>query len=237
MLAASLRIPVKFTAHGTTIGDASEADWGAMLRSFLPARYGIGPIFAVDSRDHESKQIDLAVYDRQYSPLFFEAPGSNALFVPIECVYAVFEVKQEINANYVGYAAEHIASVRQLHRTSADVYHLDGMSPGKDPANQPILGGILGARSAWENIRNDAARANLLEPTGDRRIDLGIALDNGAFDIIDGSIEYNPPGTQLIYFALHLFKRLRPLATALSPDVDAYEQALGRYEPSQADDS
>lgn len=232
-LAAKLRIPATFTTHGTTIGDATEADWSGMLRSFLPARYAVGPIFAVDSQGSRSEQIDLAVYDRQYSPLFFETPGcASTLFVPAECVYAVFEIKQELNAEYIGYAADKIASVRRLYRTSATVYHIDGSSPGKRPEDQPILGGIITQRCTWTSIRGEAARRNLLTPEGDRSLDLGLALDAGAFDISGGDITYSPDGTQLIYFALHLFKRLRPLGTALAPDLDVYEEALSRV-PSE----
>jgi integrative and conjugative element protein (TIGR02256 family) len=227
-LAASLRIPATFTSHGTTIGDASEADWAGMLRSFLPARYGVGPIFAVDSQGGESLQVDLAVYDRQYSPLFFDAPGSGSLIVPVECVYAVLEVKQDLTIQHISDASDKVESVRRLHRTSADVYHLDGTSPGKRPENQPILGGIITQRSTWKDLKSRAARKNLLAPTGNRHLDIGLVLDIAAFDIDAGNIGYSPDGTQLIFFALHLFKRLRPLATALSPDIDAYETALSR---------
>ncbi|MES5825141.1 DUF6602 domain-containing protein [Streptomyces sp. RG80] len=231
-LAAKLRIPATFTNHGTTIGDATEADWSGMLSSFLPARYGVGPIFAVDSRGGQSKQIDLAIYDRQYSPLFFQTPGSSSvLFVPAECVYAVFEIKQELNKNYVEYAADHIASVRQLYRTSADVYHLNGVSPGKDPDDQPILGGVITQRSGWTDMGGGVARSNLLAERGEGRIDLGLVLDVTAFDITEGSIEYSPEGMQLVFFAMHLFKRLRPLATALAPDIDAYETVLSSDQP------
>lgn len=225
-LAATLRIPATFTSHGTTIGDASEADWAGMLRSFLPVRYGVGPIFAVDSQGGESLQVDLAIYDRQYSPLFFDAPGSGALVVPAECVYAVFEVKQDLTISHITQASDKIESVRRLRRTSADVHHLDGTSPGKRPEDQPILGGIITQRSSWKDLKSRAARKNLLAPTGDRHLDIGLVLDIAAFDIEAGNISYNPDGTQLIYFALHLFKRLRPLATALAPDIDAYEGAL-----------
>lgn len=159
LLATTLDVTAAFTAHGTTIGDVSEADWGAMLRSFLPARYGVGPIFAVDSRDRESKQIDLAVYDRQYSPLIFEAPGSNAQFVPIECVYAAFEVEQELNATYVDYAAEHIASVRRLYRMSADVYHLQGSAPARIAPTSPFS-----VASSPPSVNGQTCKARQPEP-------------------------------------------------------------------------
>lgn len=227
-LAAALRIPASFTKHGTTIGDASEANWGEMLRTFLPARYGVGPIFAVDSKGYESQQIDLAIYDRQYSPLFFDSPGSGVLVVPVESVYAVFEVKQELNPTNLRYAAEKVSSVRRLTRTSAPVYQVDGITEGKRPENQPIIGGLITQRVTWRDITSSTAKKNLLAFDGTEKLDIGLALNVAAFDISGRDIEFSPDGTQLIYFALHLFKRLRPLATALAPDIDAYEAALKR---------
>src|SRR4051812_2320079 len=74
-LAATLGVTASFTSHGTTIGDASEANWVQMLRSVLPTRYGISPIFAVDHQGRISEQIDIAIYDQQYAPLFFTSPA------------------------------------------------------------------------------------------------------------------------------------------------------------------
>lgn len=66
-LRSALQVTVEFTAHSTTISDASKAYWTGMLGEFLPSRYGVGPVFAVDSFGGQSQQIDVAVYDRQYA--------------------------------------------------------------------------------------------------------------------------------------------------------------------------
>ena len=118
-----------------------------MLRSFLPARYAVGPVFALDADGEQSEQIDLAVYDRQYSPLWFEAGGSR--FVPVESIYAVIEVKQTLNLTNLRYAADEVASVRRLSRTSAKIVDIYGTHNGPLPSVRPILGGIVALRTDW----------------------------------------------------------------------------------------
>jgi Domain of unknown function (DUF6602) len=51
----------------------------------------------VDSGGKFSEQIDVVVYDRQYSPLIFEIEGEKV--IPAESVYAAFEAKQTMNAD------------------------------------------------------------------------------------------------------------------------------------------
>jgi hypothetical protein len=226
-LLAALNVTIEFTEHGTTIGDASEANWSAMLRQFLPARYGVGPVFAVDSVGRQSQQIDVAIYDRQYAPLWFQSPG-GALFVPVESMYAVFEVKPEINKTLADYTGKKIASVRALHRTSAAIKHAGGVYPPQDPAKKPILGGVLAVRSGWTSIEGQAAVRALTDLADDQRIDFGIALDALSFDIDPSTknISFSEPETQLIYFVMRVFERLQALGTALAIEIDKYESHL-----------
>ncbi|WP_404385904.1 hypothetical protein LL946_06325 [Knoellia locipacati] len=226
-LIADLGITGDFTDHGTTIGDASEADWLSMLRDFLPARYGVGAVTVVDSAGRKSHQIDLAIWDQQYSPNWFTTSDGDR-FIPAESVYAVFEVKPEIDKEYVEYAGLKIASVRDLVRVPAPIHHLGGRSTPPDLDSKPILGGIVALRSGWKTtLAGPAGKKAIHSQTGNRRIDLGIALDDLSFDHnLAGQIEYSPAGTQLIFFAIRLFQRLQPLATAFSPDMTAYEKAL-----------
>ena len=75
--------------------------------------------FVIDSTDTTSQQLDIVIYDRQYTPLIINQDGT--LVIPAESVYAVFEAKQSIDASQVDYAAKKIASVRALHRTSLPI--------------------------------------------------------------------------------------------------------------------
>ncbi|QOH59408.1 DUF6602 domain-containing protein [Rhodococcus rhodochrous] len=226
-LLAKLNLPSGFFDHPTAKGDAVEANWCAMLQEFLPRRYGVGPIFAVDCHGQQSEQIDLAVYDCQYAPLFFSSP-TGVLVVPAESIYAVFEVKPRIDKDYVYYAGKKAASVRALHRTSAEIRHAGGTYAPQDPDSKPILGGILAATSSWVDLEGKAATKALSNAPDGRHLDIGIALDALAFDrdVTSGDLSYSPADTQLIWFALHLFKKLQSLGTALAIALDDYERAL-----------
>lgn len=105
--------------HPTAKGDATEFEWAKTISQFLPRRYQVAKAFVIDAYSNVSEQLDAVVYDRQYCPLFFEVDGAR--FIPAESVYAVFEVKQELNAVQVEYAGKKAASVRRLHRTNMPV--------------------------------------------------------------------------------------------------------------------
>lgn len=213
-----------FTNHPTSKGDATEDRWIDMLSDFLPRRYGVGKVFAIDSTGNQSQQIDLAIFDQQYSPLFFEQSGLK--FVPVESIYAVFEAKPELNKGYVEYAQEKVASVRGLHRTSVGIRHAGGSYPPQDPAAKPILGGILATGSAWSDMQGEAARSALLKGDEANRLDFAIAVKNGAVERVADELVYAGPDQQLIWFAMQLFKRLSTLGTVLALDLSAYGRHL-----------
>src|SRR5580698_9412504 len=94
-----LAIARKSFAHPGTKGDASEFVWLEMLQAYLPQRYQAATAHVVDSNGNFSDQIDVVVFDRQYSPFIFKYQGQT--IVPAESVYAAFEAKQSANADQV----------------------------------------------------------------------------------------------------------------------------------------
>ena len=88
--------------HPGTKGDASELSWIEMLQNYLPQRYQVRKAFVLDSTGELSEQIDIVIFDRHYSPFLFNQDG--ALYVPAESVYAVIEVKQDLNKEQIEYA-------------------------------------------------------------------------------------------------------------------------------------
>jgi len=134
-----LALARKTLGHPTTKGDASEEVWLEMLRKYLPQRYQAAKAHVVDSLGVFSEQIDVVVFDRQYSPFIFNFQGQT--IIPAESVYGAFEAKQAINTNEIAYAQRKVASVRRLHRTSLPIPHAGGTYPAKIPAH--ILGGLL----------------------------------------------------------------------------------------------
>ncbi|SDM18262.1 DUF6602 domain-containing protein [Microbacterium azadirachtae] len=222
-----------FTNHPGTKGDATEDNWRAVLDEFLPARYGVGSAFVIDSTGGLSEQIDIAIFDRQYSPLFFEQNGVN--FIPVESVYAVCEVKPVMNKANLDYARGKIASVRALHRTSMPVRHAGGEFPAQDPASKPILGVFLSTAVEWTEISSEAAQTAIAETTP-TPLDLGVAVQGGAFDRTGSSPQYSPQGQELIWFASRLFRALARLGTVLAIDFDAYYGSVERQSGLPSDE-
>lgn len=213
-----------FTDHPTSKGDATEGQWISVLQEFLPRRYGVGRVFAIDSRGGQSQQIDVAIYDQQYSPLFFEQEGLR--FVPVESIYAVFEVKPTLNRAHAEYARTKIASVRSLHRTTVPIRHAGGEYPAQDPASKPIIGGILTTDSAWTDLSSAAARDAILAGDAAEVLDFAIAVRHGAVERVEGELRFAPTGQHLIWFAVQLFQRLAKIGTVLALDLDAYAVAI-----------
>ncbi len=99
--------------HPGVKGDASENVWLSLLQTYLPERYQVEKAHAVDSTGRFSDQLDIVVFDRQYSPFIFNY--EKQLIIPAESIYAVFEAKQTVNAEQVSCAQDKVASVRRLH--------------------------------------------------------------------------------------------------------------------------
>jgi hypothetical protein len=78
-----------------------------MLNNYLPERYFVDNAFVLDCEGKLSDQIDVVIYDRQYSPFLFNQ--NFVKYIPAESVYAVFEVRQEIDLGNLKYAGGKVA--------------------------------------------------------------------------------------------------------------------------------
>jgi hypothetical protein len=215
-------------SHPGTMGDAAELHWLTMLNAYFPKRYCANKAFVVDCYGQLSEQIDVVVYDRQYSPFLFNQ--DNAMYVPAESVYAVFEVKQELSSSQVKYAMQKAASVRRLRRTSVSIPHAGGIYPPKKPPH--ILAGILTLESQWKSPFGQPFQKKLADEPREGRLDLGCALKQGAFEVRYSSrgrlrVMTSGQGTALIFFFLRLLARLQESGTAVALDFDSYGQFLG----------
>jgi len=210
--------------HPGSKGNASENVWISMLDLYLPKRYQTARAHVVDSLGNFSQQIDVVVFDRQYSPFIFTY--ENQTIIPAESVYAVFEAKQTADAALVAYAQEKVASVRRLHRTSLPIPHAGGTYPAKPLI--PILGGILTFESQW-NPPLGAPLANVLnDGNAERQLDLGCIASHGHFfrDPQAGSYSFVQEGKPATAFLFKLISRLQFSGTVPMIDVEAYAQWL-----------
>lgn len=222
------------TDHPTTRGDELEADWIGLLRDFLPSRYYVGSIFAVDHSGAMSEQIDVAVYDTYFSPQWFGA-ASGTRFVPVESVYAVFEVKPAFNSTYIAAARQKVASVRSLERTNESVTHKGGTYQKSDITPAPIIGGLLTTRLELETD----PIGKMLETQPDQNaldfLNIGTCLDSFTFDYTpevaaDGTVTValtqSTAEHQLIHFAVRLFRQLQIVGSVPAVEMDKYEANL-----------
>lgn len=226
MMRAKFDMVAAATNHGPTIGDGSEEAWKEMLREFLPKRYTVNKGFVVDSNGDSGEQIDLIIHDRHFSPMFC-APG-DALFVPAESVYAVFEAKQVLSKEYIEAAAAKAASVRRLHRTSAPIPQLSQQSAPKTPPR--ILAGIVTGRNSWRSGFGGPLVAALEPLDDDHRLDLGCTLDTGMFELPEGAavsdLEQSGANVGLAMFSMRLIARLNSMGTVPALDAAAYTAKL-----------
>lgn len=100
----------------------------------------------MDANGACSEQVDVVIFDRQYSPFILNEKPSCVRYIPAESVYAVLEVKQNLDRQHVVYAGKKVASIRRLERTSAPVATIDGV---RKRETFPILGGIITSESDW----------------------------------------------------------------------------------------
>jgi len=210
-------------AHPTTKGDASEQVWLELFQRYLPRRYQAERAHVVDSNGVFSDQIDVVIFDRQYSPFIFDFESQK--IVAAESVYAVFEAKQTATAVYVAAAQDKVQSVRRLHRTSLPIPHAGGTYPPKPVP--PILGGLLTFESDWNPPLGESLRAALDGGYGERRLDIGCIAAHGVFscDTSGCSTAIAKPKAA-IAFLLELIARLQESATVPMIDVRAYAKWL-----------
>ncbi len=226
-LEAHLQTEREIVAHPGAKGATAEANWKAMLNDHLPSRYGVSKAFVIDSGGGLSEEIDLVIHDRQYSPLLFNRDG--ALYIPAESVYAILEIKQELDKGTVAYAGEKAASVRALKRTSAPVPHAGGVFEPRTPSE--ILAGIVALESSWKPPFGDSLLDLLRGSTRETRLEFLCALRHGACQVQyvdDGTVvtHTSAPDTGLVFFFLRLLGRLQSLGTVSAIDVTEYGKSL-----------
>jgi hypothetical protein len=218
----------EFVHHPSAKGAASEQAWLAMFNAYLPQRYRADSAFVIDCDGELSDQIDIVIYDRQYSPLLFHQDG--VLYVPAESVYAVFDVKQQLGRWVMLQAASKAASVRKLKRTTVRIPYAGGTYRAK--RHREILSGVLSLQNRWVSEElGERIDLVLRQLPRDEFLNLGCAVRCGAFEAVRRGgktrVEKSQPETALIFFFLRLLQRLQGMGTVPAMDIGKYAQRLG----------
>ncbi|MGC4052410.1 MAG: hypothetical protein QM757_24020 [Paludibaculum sp.] len=220
-----LAIARRTMAHPVAKGDASEEVWLELFKTYLPHRYQAAKAFVVDSTGVFSEQIDVLVFDRQYTPFIFKYNGQT--FVPAEGVYAAFEAKQTINADLVRYAQKKVASVRALHRTSLPIPHAGGTYPPKPLPR--IFGGLLTFESDWSPGLGQSLLDALAEDKVGGRLDIGCVAAHGMFGCDASECHaITPVAKPATAFLFELIALLQSSATVPMIDIRAYANWLNK---------
>ena len=86
------------TDHATTLGANREYIWKEFFERIIPKKFNIDrSVFIMDSKGNISKEVDLAIYDEQYTPYIFKYGAIK--FIPVEAVAAVIECKSSVTDN------------------------------------------------------------------------------------------------------------------------------------------
>jgi len=220
-----LRVQLEFSSksitHDGVMGDVNELNFIDVLRKYLPNRYAVDSAIVIDSNGNTSEQIDIVIFDQQYTPTLLDQ--KNHRFVPSEAVYAIFEVKPTINKQYLEYASSKAKSVRVLERTSVPITHVGGEPTIKELF--PIISGIVAPTIEWvDGFSSNAFVENHSLLVGINRIDSGLAVSGGCFDLYEDKLMIGPTNNSLAYFTFRLLQKLNTLGT--SPGIDWNKYAL-----------
>lgn len=211
-------------SHPTDKGDNTEESWISWFNEYFPKRYKTAKATVIDSKGALSNQIDVVLYDAQYSYLAFNNNG--ILYVPAESVYAVFEVKQDLSKAHMEYAGRKAESVRSLYRTSAPIPYANGIYKPK-PLHR-IIAGILTTTSGWKPVFGDPFKACLTNYNELQQVDCGCVLKGGSyfFDYNQSLLSTSEEGESLVYFFLQLLIKLQEMGTVPAIDLNEYKKTL-----------
>jgi hypothetical protein len=228
VLALQLELSSKSISHNGALGEVNEQHFINVLQKYLPKRYEVSQGIVIDSNGITSDQIDIVIFDRQYTPTLLDQLAHR--YIPAEAVYCVLEVKPTVNKQYLEYAADKAKSVRQLERTSVPIPYAGGEYPPKTLF--PIVAGIVATSVDWtDGIAGNGFAENLAALTGARSLDCGLAVSDRAFDTFSGSLTISNAHGSLAAFLFRLIQRLQSLGTVPAVDWNRYGDVLGSVIP------
>lgn len=78
--------------HGTITGTSREGVWNRLFKRIIPEKFAVeNNVMLVDATGNISKEIDIVIFDKQYTPYLFHY--GTIKIIPIEAVMVVVESK------------------------------------------------------------------------------------------------------------------------------------------------
>lgn len=100
--------------HPGLKGIVNEEAVKRFLRQHIPDNLSVETGIVVDSNGGASKQIDIIIFDKAKTPVLFFAGGVRV--IPVECVYAIIEVKTSLDRAALEQCIRNMESVKSLLR-------------------------------------------------------------------------------------------------------------------------
>jgi hypothetical protein len=107
----------KLLGHPGEVGTGRENVLKTILTKYLPKRYAVDSGFVIDALGNQSKQIDIIIFEANYTPIFEVVEGKR--FFPCETVVAVGQVRTSVGSTgQMQECLENIKSVKVLDRSN-----------------------------------------------------------------------------------------------------------------------
>lgn len=87
----------RISRHPGLKGDSAESIVRAFLSDYLPKNLEISTGQIYDTNKQLSNQLDIIIHDRGRTPILYLDQEKHIKLVPVECVYAVVEVKSKLD--------------------------------------------------------------------------------------------------------------------------------------------
>jgi len=193
----------KSLSHAGLKGEVNEETVRKFLRQYLPKTLDITTGMLVDSNGNQSRQLDIIICDSVKTPIFFQSRETRV--IPIECAYAVIEVKAFLDKSELEKSYENIKSVKSLSKKAffkakGVICHTDALY-GKEWDFWPIHYFVF----AYDSIGLDSVLDNLnnIQEVDEiyKKIDTICVLEKGVIlnQRLDGMFSALPePGSKAI---------------------------------------
>ena len=100
--------------HPGLKGASFEENFRNFLRQYLPRSLDVSTGVLVDALGSASRQLDVIISDSAKTPIFYRS--GEIRVIPVECAYAVIEVKASLDANELDRGFQNMESVKRLRK-------------------------------------------------------------------------------------------------------------------------
>ena len=171
--------------HSVSMGDAREYGWRELFKRFLPAKYSVKSGFIIDSQGNQSEQIDCIIFRNDIGIELYAARDQTV--VPIEVVFAAFEIKPSIDKCTLEYANTKAFSISNLvlsNYASLDIPSFPSDEKVPVLADGQVIFGLLADKI--HSTRKWASKSfrDILN-SRNTKLQVFVTIDDGCVDTLD----------------------------------------------------